>query len=63
MIVQIKDTDTDNLSISYFEDEGVVMLFTPNMDDKMEHFHIELNPKEVWELKKFLIELGKGQIQ
>ena len=56
----IKDR-IDNLSISI--DEGLkgddhnpisaVFLYTPNMDNKKEHYHIELNFEEVIALKNW----------
>lgn len=55
----IKDTKTNNLQIS--EDTGrdsddftAVLLYTPNMNDTSEHFHIELGLEEVAKLYAWL---------
>jgi hypothetical protein len=53
-IAEIKETEVDNLSISWDEEDGFVLLFTPYMDNKMEHFHIELTDKEAWALEDFI---------
>lgn len=62
-ITQIKHGAVDNLSVS-LEDMGeygsgmpdlkVVFLFTPDMSDTLEHFHIELNKEEALALYKAL---------
>jgi len=56
VIEQIKDTKVDNLSISWDEEDGTVMLFTPYMDDTGEHYHIELSDEECTKLFHFLKE-------
>lgn len=68
-ITQIKHGDRDNLSIS-LEDMGeygsgvadlrVVLLFKPDMDDKMEHHHIELTKDEAVTLYKALFTALQG---
>lgn len=53
-IQQIKSGKIDNLSISYNSEDGMVILYTPNMDDSMEHYHIELSIAEYITLYSFL---------
>lgn len=53
-IEQIKDTEIDNLSVSWDEEDGFVLLFTPDMEDTAEHFHIELTNDEAWALADFI---------
>lgn len=53
-LLQIKDTEIDNLDISYTAEDGMVMLFTPNMNDTSLHYHIELKPHEYIALYSFL---------
>jgi len=48
----ICDSDIYHLSVSY--DEGIVLLFTPDMGNTAKHFHIELEAKEVVDLYLFL---------
>jgi hypothetical protein len=58
-IEQIKYEEVDNLSVSWEAEEGFVMLFTPDMNDKMEHHHIELSKEEAFKLAAFLTEYSK----
>lgn len=60
-IEQIRDTEVDNLSVSWDEEDGFMMLFTPYMDDKMNHFHIELSTEQAAKLKEFLEVNYEGQ--
>lgn len=61
-ITKIIDKKRDNLSVSFDtgtrrfkEDEvGVVFLYTPDMDNTQEHFHIELTRQEASLLKDWL---------
>lgn len=61
-ITQIVDGDIGNLSVSYDEggfrieddETGVFLLYTPHMDDKIEHYHIELNVSEAEKLHEWL---------
>jgi len=61
-VEQIKDCDIDNLSISIEDadndgiiEKEIVVLFTPNMEDVMNHFHIHLDKEECERLCQFLI--------
>jgi hypothetical protein len=61
-ITKIINQDRDNLSVSFDsgtrrikEDEvGVVFLYTPDMSNTKEHYHIELNRQEATLLKEWL---------
>ena len=61
-ITKIINQDRDNLSVSFDsgtrrikEDEvGVVFLYTPDMSNTEEHYHIELNRQEATLLKEWL---------
>lgn len=67
MIKRIKKGRRDNLSLSadsYHSFEKVrnrypVILYTPDMENTNEHFHIKLNTKEARELRNWLNEFLK----
>ena len=66
-IIKIKDSTHNNVSIScdYLNEEGEpvekvpVLLFTPNMEDTSEHFHIVLDKKEAKKLNTWLTDYFK----
>ena len=39
----IRDTEKDNLYISWDDEDGFVFLFTPDMNNTNIHYHIELD--------------------
>lgn len=60
-IEEIKNSEIDNISISYelADNDGVlehevVILYTPDMENKMNHEHIKLSIEECYKLYKFL---------
>ena len=59
-ITTINDDNWDNLQISWDYDEDdpqgryVVLLYTPNMDHKIEHYHIPLEHAQAKTLYKWL---------
>ena len=51
----IRDTERDNLYIGWDDEDGIVMLFTPDMDN-----HVELNEDQATRLALFLnMKLGE----
>lgn len=54
-ITDIKDSKYNNLIIS-IDEKSPVLLYTPNMDNTAEHFHIELNDKEANKLYMWLMQ-------
>ena len=50
----IRDTARDNLYIGWDDEDGFVMLFTPNMTDPFPHYHIELTKDAAELLTSFL---------
>ena len=50
---KVKDRDKERLDISYSDEDGMVILFVPNIDEH-EHYHIELKPYEYIALYSFL---------
>ena len=50
----IKDGAFNNLQISWDQEDGFVMLFTPDMADPFPHYHIELARDEAEQLALFL---------
>lgn len=53
-IENIKDTNFDNISISYDDDDGMMMLFTPDMTDTSEHYHIQFNCDDAMKMRDFI---------
>jgi hypothetical protein len=61
-ITKIIDQNRDNLSVSFdsgtrrFKENevGAVLLYTPDMSNTSEHYHIELNRQEATLLKEWL---------
>lgn len=53
-IAQIKEDEIDNLSISHDDEDGFVLLFTPDMDNTIDHYHIELTYDEAKRLRSFI---------
>lgn len=50
----IRDFKRDNLHISWDEEDGFVMLFTPDMGDTNVHYHVELDLDQASKLSEFL---------
>ena len=50
----IRDTERDNLYVSWDDEDGFVMLFTPSMKNTDTHYHIELSVDGATRLKAFL---------
>ena len=50
----IKDGPRNNLQISWDDEDGFVMLFTPDLADKSTHYHVELNDAQAIQLSEFL---------
>ncbi len=50
----IRDTERDNLQISWDDEDGFVLLFTPDMADTMKHYHVELSQEQATRLSVFL---------
>jgi len=66
----IRAENHDHLSISH-DDHGegpiAVFLYTPDMNNKMNHFHIELNPDQAEVLREWLdrwlfLRAGRGPL-
>lgn len=61
-ITKIRKGKFDNLMISWDSESDEndkdtrypVFLYTPNMNDKMDHYHIELNKKQAEKLRDWL---------
>lgn len=50
----IRDTERDNLYIGWDDEDGFVMLFTPDMDNTGNHYHVELSEDQAMQLALFL---------
>lgn len=50
----IRDTRRDNLYIGWDEEDGFVFLFTPDMENTGNHYHIELSENQSIRLCLFL---------
>ena len=50
----IRDTERDNLHIGWDDDDGFVMLFTPDMNNTGIHYHVELSAHQATQLALFL---------
>ncbi|MGB7210427.1 MAG: hypothetical protein WBD27_17370 [Pyrinomonadaceae bacterium] len=50
----IRDDDRDNLQISWDEEDGFILFFTPDMGNTDNHYHIELDRDQVFQLSEFL---------
>ncbi len=54
--VSIRDTESDNLHICWSEEDGFMILFTPDMQNTNNHYHVELNHDQATMLRDFLSE-------
>jgi hypothetical protein len=52
--VIIRNSKRDNLQISWDEEDGFMLLFTPDMADTDNHFHVELTDNEATRLSLFV---------
>lgn len=52
--IVVKDSRHNNLHIGWDDEDGFVMLFTPDMENTSDHYHIELSEKEAAKLTLFL---------
>ncbi len=52
--VVVRKNRRDNLHISWDESDGFVLLFTPDMENIWNHYHVELNEKQAIRLSSFL---------
>ena len=50
----ICNTERNNLQISWDDEDGFVLLFTPDMGDTGNHYHVELSEDEATRLSSFL---------
>jgi hypothetical protein len=50
----IRDHERDNLRIGWDEEDGFVLLFTPDMTNTNTHYHVELTEDEAVQLSLFL---------
>lgn len=50
----IRDTERDNLYIGCDDEDGFVMLFTPDMTNTDTHYHVELSEDRATRLARFL---------
>lgn len=50
----IRGSRRDNLHISWDDEDGFVMLFTPDMADTGKHYHVELSEEQATRLSSFL---------
>jgi len=50
----IRDTEHDNLYIGWDEEDGFVLLFTPDMANTDTHYHVELTDDEATRLSLFM---------
>lgn len=54
--MSIRDTESDNLHICWSEEDGFMILFTPDMQNTNNHYHVELNRDQATMLRDFLSE-------
>ncbi len=52
--VVLRKSRRNNLHISWDESDGFVFLFTPDMENIWNHYHIELSEKQATRLSSFL---------
>ncbi len=52
--IVIRKNRRDNLHISWDESDGFVFLFTPDMENTDNHYHIELTDRQAMRLSSFL---------
>ncbi len=52
--ITIRDRVRDNQQISWDEEDGFVFLFTPDMENTITHYHVELTEDEAMQLGLFL---------
>lgn len=52
--VIIRNSQRDNLQISWDEEDGFILLFTPNIADTGNHYHVELTEVEATRLSLFV---------
>ncbi len=50
----IRDSQRDNLHISWDEEDEFVFLFTPDMENTNNHYHVELTEDQATRLSSFL---------
>lgn len=50
----LRDTERDNLHISWDDEDGFVLFFTPDMQNASNHYHVELTGDQATRLSSFL---------